>query len=102
LNRHQTENVSLTLSSIGEYLHHEVENLLVQLNISDVLKFTGHPTWKFLNWSPRNGYTTDEIKTFFAQQMYENGVLILSSHNVSLSHSSRDAKKVIKVAYLTQ
>jgi glutamate-1-semialdehyde 2,1-aminomutase len=97
LNRHRTENVSGTLSNIGASLHNEVEILLAELNISDVLKFSGHPTWKFLNWSPRDGYTTDEIKTFFSQHMYENGVLILSSHNVSLSHHASDVKKIIKV-----
>ncbi len=84
-----------TLAKKGHKLSSKVEQLLISCNLQDVLKFSGHPTWKFLNWHAVNGFTENEIKTYFLQEMFTQGVLIMSTHNVTLAHSDRIINKVL-------
>jgi glutamate-1-semialdehyde 2,1-aminomutase len=44
---------------------------------------SGHPSWKFLNWTPIDTYTIDELKTYFMQQTFQKGLLVLSTHNIT-------------------
>jgi hypothetical protein len=57
---------------------------------------TGHPTWKFLNWKANDIYPVNVLKTFFMQEIFKQGVLVLSSHNVSLALSDQKIKKVLE------
>jgi glutamate-1-semialdehyde 2,1-aminomutase len=58
------------------------------------LEIKGHPTWKFLEWKDGSEFTVPELKTFFMQEMFKSGILILSTHNVTLAHN----KKIREVA----
>jgi hypothetical protein len=89
--------VTQELSDSGKFLQTKISRLLEELKLTEVLGMTGHPSWTFLTWSASNGFTPDEIKTYFAQLMYENGLLILSTHNISLSHSGKILDQTIKI-----
>ncbi len=97
LDRYRNSNVTQELNDSGKFLQTKISRLLEELKLTEVLRMTGHPSWTFLTWSASNGFTPDEIKTYFAQLMYENGLLILSTHNISLSHSGKILDQTIKI-----
>jgi len=83
LERHQNEDICGALSTIGDSLHKRVQIILDQNGLSEVISFTGHDSWKFLNWKPTEQYSVDLLRTYFMQEMFKSGVLILGTHNVS-------------------
>jgi hypothetical protein len=59
---------------------------------SKVLSLSGHSTWKFLNWRDHESATALEFKTYFMQECFKEGILVLGTHNVTTKHT----KKVVK------
>ena len=98
IGRVQAGEVIGRLESIGRALSNKVEAVIKSNNLSDTLSLSGHDTWRFLNWRESNGYSQSEIKTYFMQEMFNAGVLVLSSHNISLAHKSRVLRK-LEVGY---
>ena len=86
---HFEQNVSHELTEIGEKVSFGVEKIISDHNLDSVLNLSGHPTWKFLNWSPFNDTDMASIKTFFLQQMFSLGILASSTHNLGLTISDR-------------
>ena len=58
---------------------------------------SGHPSWSFLHIKEQEKYNTFEIKTFFLQEMFKRGILILGSHNLSFSHTKADIDNLLGV-----
>ena len=90
------EDICLILAEKGKNLKLEVEKLIERNCLQEVLSLSGHPTWVFLNWTPTKDYSANELKTFFMQGMFQRGVLILNTHNVSLAFGKRESRLVIK------
>ena len=42
-------------------------------------------------------FNVSEIKTFFLQEMFKRGILIIGSHNISFSHKKEDIDQLILV-----
>ena len=95
LERHSRSNISEKLSEIGEELSLRVEGVILANEMSHILKLTGHPTWKFLNWSRVPSYSADQIRTYFMQEMFRRGILILGTHNVTLAHGKSEIRKIV-------
>jgi len=92
---HLKHNISLQLTEIGKKISLGVEKLILEHNLDSVLKISGHPTWKFLNWSAINDMDIATIKTFFLQQMFSVGMLVSSTHNLSLSITDRQIEFIL-------
>ena len=97
LQRHLREDVCSELSAIGQDLSGRTEQAIAENRLEAVLKISGHPSWRFLNWAATENYSVDEIKTFFMQEIFKRGVLVLSTHNVTLAHTPRVIRKVSSV-----
>jgi glutamate-1-semialdehyde aminotransferase len=97
LQRHLEEDICGKLAAIGESLSTETNAAIEFNNLQGVLKITGHSTWRFLNWSQTKKYSVDEIKTYFLQEVFKRGLLVLTSHNVTLSHSPQILKKTSQI-----
>jgi glutamate-1-semialdehyde 2,1-aminomutase len=95
LERHMKEDLTTKLASNGQYLSEQTELLVEEYQLGDVMDMSGHPTWKFLNWKSSGTYSAEEIKTYFMQEVFFSGVLILSTHNVSLAHTPKILEQVI-------
>ena len=89
LEKHLDNEVTSRLGRIGHTLAEKVGNIVDQYQLDKVFKLSGHDSWKFINWIPTQEYSISQIKTFFMQEMFKEGVLILSTHNVTLSHSNK-------------
>ena len=94
LHRQLNEDLCAELSHKGKDLSDQTELAISQNYLEDVLKISGHPSWKFLNWSETEEYSVDQIKTYFMQEMFKRGVLILSTHNVNLAHNPKLLDKI--------
>ena len=94
----KVENTELIekLSQVGDQISKGVNELIEQTGLQEILKISGHPSWTFLNWSPSAEYSVDQIKTLFLQEMFEQNILILNSHNVSYSMTEGDVRKLLK------
>lgn len=82
----KSENVVSRLSEIGNEIISLVEPIITELELSDILNFSGHNSWKFLQWRGNNEYDADTIRTLFMQLSFQHGLLLLNTHNVSLAH----------------
>ena len=96
LEKHKKADITGILAEKGESLRNEVESMILKNNLQEVLSLSGHPTWVFLNWSPTDQYSVNEIKTFFMQEMFQRGVLILNAHNISLAFGRKELQIVLK------
>ena len=96
LEKHKKVNIAAILTEKGENLRNEVESIIKEKNLEKILSLSGHPTWVFLNWAPTDTYSVDELKTFFMQEMFQKGVLILNAHNISLAFGRKELQIVLK------
>jgi glutamate-1-semialdehyde 2,1-aminomutase len=96
LERHKKYDISSSLAEKGENLKRAVEDLIRENNLQHILTLSGHPTWVFLNWTPTDKYSINELKTFFMQEMFQRGVLILNTHTVSLAFGAKELRIVLK------
>ena len=94
LELHVRRDVIPELVEIGVSLEESVRLAISQTRMSEVLGLSGHPTWSFLNWKESQNYSIDFLKTYFMQEMFQKGVLILGTHNVNLALTIKHRKKI--------
>ena len=93
---HIESDISSELAKKGDQIAQSIEKMIIEYKLTIFLEMTGHPTWKFLNWKANDIYPVNVLKTFFMQEIFKQGVLVLSSHNVSLALSDQKIKKVLE------
>lgn len=100
LELHINREVISQLEQTGLDLQNRVNSAVSQTDTQELLSLSGHPTWIFLNWRAIDGYSADLLKTYFMQEMFQAGILILGTHNVNLAHTQRNLEK-IEESYLS-
>ena len=96
LDLHKDNQICQKLEEIGEKIRTQVNKVITENGLEHILRLSGHPSWIFLNWSPTKDYSVEELKTFFMQEMFLRGILILNTHNISTSLKSSEIKMIIK------
>lgn len=94
LKMHQERDITGKLAKIGTDIQEKVEKEIHLTGLANVFKFTGHPSWKFLNWRSDDGTDIQIIKTFFMQEMFTRGILLLGTHNVSTAIGEKQISKI--------
>lgn len=97
LERHLREDLCGKLRLSGQNLSDETQSAISSNGLEEVLGLTGHASWRFLNWRATNKYSVDEIKTFFMQEVFRRGVLVLSTHNMTLAHTPKIITEIVDV-----
>jgi len=95
LDKYMKEGVISHLSEVGIYLIEELNKLIIENDLGDIFWVSGHPSWSFLHIKEQQKYNTFEIKTFFLQEMFKRGFLVMGSHNLSFSHSKKEVNKLL-------
>ena len=95
LQKHQKDEICEDLINKGTLLSDFTNELIDSFGLSNVVSLSGHPTWKFLKWNKSSEYSAAEIKTFFMQEMFKIGILILGTHNISIAHNAKSRQKII-------
>ena len=97
LQRHLSEDICGRLKDTGQKLSSQTEESISKNGLDGILKISGHPTWRFLNWSATTENSVDQLKTYFMQEVFKRNLLVLSTHNVSLAHKPRIVSKISDV-----
>ena len=97
LTMHQEDEVSPALVENGLSLSRDLSKVIDESGMRQFLTIKGHETWKFLHWQEGLDHSTPELKTFFMQEMFKRGVLVLGTHNVTLAHTQRIQRKIVDV-----
>ena len=95
LKKHQKNEICGDLVNKGNVLSEFTNELIDSFGLSKAVSLSGHPTWKFLRWNGVSDYSAAEIKTFFMQEVFQEGVLVLNSHNISQAHDKKIIMKII-------
>jgi glutamate-1-semialdehyde 2,1-aminomutase len=99
LERHKNENVARELEIVGGNLEVQTNRAIHEAGIGELLSLSGHPSWTFLNWRPTPEFSVEEIKTYFMQLIFERGLLLLGTHNMTLAHNQKVAKKISEIYF---
>lgn len=83
-----------TLQENGNEILKNVQQLIEKHGLEDIFTISGHPSWTFLSIKDTVNYTQFEIKTFYMQEMFKRGILILGTHNLSYAHSKADLEQL--------
>lgn len=94
---HLDFDITSRISSVGSKIALELQKIINSYKMEDFLHISGHPTWKFLNWTGNEEFNTQIVKTYFMQEMFKRGVLVLSTHNNSFSLTEKLSEQVINV-----
>ena len=97
IDKYKKEQVTEHFFEVGTYLLKQLNELINNNNLTDIFWTSGHPSWSFLHIKDQKKYDSFEIKTFFLQEMFKRGILTLGSHNLSFSHTKKDADKLLEV-----
>jgi glutamate-1-semialdehyde 2,1-aminomutase len=95
INMHLESNIPKKISKVGLNMSQAIEEIIKSHELNDILHISGHPTWKFLNWTGTSEYSSSMLKTYFMQEMFKRGILVLSTHNNSLSLTHEIAVEVV-------
>ena len=94
LQRHIDEDVCGDLAEKGNKLAELTLKAIHENGIDDVISLSGHPTWKFINWESTPNYSAQEVKTYFMQEVFQEGILVLGTHNITQAHNNRTINKI--------
>ena len=94
LRMYQKEDIIGQLTASGELLSELTNDEIVNHGLQKVLSLSGHSTWKFLNWSDHESATALEIKTYFMQECFKQGILVIGTHNVTTKHRKKIVKEI--------
>jgi glutamate-1-semialdehyde aminotransferase len=95
LNKIKTQDVTKKLEIIGSNLAQKVNQVIEELAFEG-LRISGHPSWNFLLWDSSKFKDVTYTKTLFLQEMFSRGILIITSHNVTLKHDKSALDKITK------
>lgn len=96
LDKHLMDAVCPNLIKIGIELLNRQNQVIDEVGLNQILSFSGNPTWGFYEWQDGFNYESSEIKSLFLQEMYLEGVLVLGTNNISLSHTSKVRRVLIE------
>lgn len=99
LERHKNENLARELEIIGSDLENLTSIAIENTGMGDLLSLSGHPSWTFLNWRSTSEFSVEELKTYFMQLIFERGILVLGTHNVTLAHKRKVRMSVSEIYF---
>lgn len=96
IDKYKKIEVTNHLFEVGDYLLKQLNKFIYDEKLDDIFWTSGHPSWSFLHIKSQNNFSTLQIKTYFLQEMFKRGILILGSHNLSLAHTKKEVDQLIK------
>lgn len=92
----EKKDVIATIWKKGAYLKEKVNTLIEENNLDSVIKIKGKPCWQVIFFSPSNGFSDLEIKSYMQQEILQEGILWYGQHNMSYSHSRKDLDATVR------
>jgi len=82
------------LYRIGNAIQHGLMSEISH-NKYEFVNLSGNPTWTFLNWTLNSDALQNQVKTYFLQEMFRRGILVLSTNNITTTLSQKDISKIL-------
>lgn len=101
LERIKNTDVLKSISSKGALLNEKLEREVLNAGASEIISFSGHDSWKFINFASEITDTVPGIKALFLQELAKNGVLAIASHNIMASHDDKAVDQIVEAYYQT-
>lgn len=86
-----------TLRQQGQKILDGVRRLVARHRVQDLLEISGDPVWTFLRVRGAGPYTEWQIKTLLLQEIFERGILMIGTHNMSYAHGDADVTRLLEV-----
>lgn len=96
LNKLQREPVIEQMNKMGTILIESLNSLIRENGLQDIFSVSGYPTWSFLIIKDTPQYNAIELKTLLMQIMFEMGILMFGTHNMSYAHTENHIKALMK------
>tara|TARA_B100000809_G_scaffold254895_1_gene292686 strand:+ start:11476 stop:12765 length:1290 start_codon:yes stop_codon:yes gene_type:complete len=96
LNKLQNEPVLETIKDTGTYLMESLSNKIGAHNLSHIFSVAGYPVWSFIISKDTDYATMWEVKTLMQQEMLENGMFMIGTHNMSYAHTKDHVDKLMQ------
>jgi glutamate-1-semialdehyde 2,1-aminomutase len=95
LEKYRREPVIATIKIRGQRLLDGIVSLVRAYALDEIFLVGGDPALPFL--LPRNGlgFSEPEIRTWFLQEMFERGFLVLGIHAISCAHAEEDIDRLL-------
>ena len=84
----RSKDVVARLWALGEDINRRLSVVISECGLDGAISLQGTPPWTIFGFSDQSDSSAAAIKTFFIQEMLEAGVLIASSHNLTLAHEA--------------
>ena len=92
----ERENVIAHLWSAGENLAQAVSHIIRDEDLENTISFKGMAPWKIMAVEPFEDISAQAIKTFIQKNMIAQGILILSTHNISYAFGEPEHDRVVE------
>ena len=96
LQKYRREPVIETVKLRGKRILDSTRNLVESYGLEEVFQVGGDPALPFMMPHQGLGYGEPEIRTFFLQEMFERGLLVLGAHAVSYAHTDADIDRLLE------
>ena len=90
LEKYRREPVVDTIKSNGKRLLDGITRLVESHELAEVFLVGGDPALPFMLPQEGLGFSEPELRTYFLQEMFERGFLVLGAHAVSYAHAEED------------
>jgi len=97
LEKYRREPVIDTIKSRGKRLLDGIAKLVRTYELEEVFLIGGDPSFPFLLPKAGLGFEEPEIRTYFLQEMFEQGFLVLGAHAISYAHTEDDIDRLLSV-----
>jgi glutamate-1-semialdehyde 2,1-aminomutase len=96
LTKMQREPIIERMTKIGEDIIEQLNELIIKKELQHIFSVSGYPVWSFFIIKDTPQYNAFELKTLLMQEMFENGILMYGTHNISYSHNENHVKALVK------
>lgn len=95
LEKYKQKPVVATIRKLGKRLLDETTRLVELHDLTEIFQLGGDPSWPFMLPRGGLGYGEPEIRTFFLQEMFIRGYLVLGAHAISYAHTESDINQLL-------
>lgn len=81
--------------TLGEQLIKRIQSIIHEIDCTDIISVSGHPSWSHINISDYKNYDALTIKTYIMQRLFEKNYFWLGTHNLNYSHQASDVDNLI-------
>ena len=95
LEKYRREPVIAAIKSRGQRLLDGIVRLVKSHELEEVFVVGGDPALPFMLPREGLGFSEPEIRTWFLQEMFERGFLVLGAHAISFAHTDNDVDRLL-------